>query len=153
MKKLLFIFAVLSIVFISCDDETDDLTYEEQLAKDIELIQDYLNEKGLTATAGEDGLYYIIEEEGTGSTPTLDSTVKVSYIGKYLDDEIFGSGNSEAKLREFILGWQLGIPYFKEGGSGTLYLPSGLGYGKHGYGTIPKNKVLIFDIELIEVSD
>ncbi|PLX23468.1 MAG: peptidylprolyl isomerase [Marinilabiliales bacterium] len=153
MKKLLFIFVVFSTLFIACDEDNDELTYEEQLAKDIEKIQDYLNENGLSANAGEDGLYYIIEEEGIGSVPTVDSTVKVKYTGKYLDDEVFGSGTIEAELNKFILGWQLGIPYFKEGGNGTLYIPSGLGYGIHGYGTIPKNEVLIFDIELIDVSD
>jgi FKBP-type peptidyl-prolyl cis-trans isomerase len=34
-------------------------------------------------------------------------------------------------LQQVIKGWTEGIPYFKEGGSGVLLIPSSLGYGKH----------------------
>ncbi|MFT5602342.1 MAG: FKBP-type peptidyl-prolyl cis-trans isomerase FkpA, partial [Flavobacteriales bacterium] len=47
--------------------------------------------------------------------------------------------------------WTEGIPYFKEGGSGILLIPSHLGYGKSGTSGIPGNSVLIFDVKLIEV--
>ena len=44
-----------------------------------------------------------------------------------------------------------GIPYFKEGGSGKLLIPSALAYGPNGTTGIPPHSVLIFEIELIEV--
>ncbi|MDA9888818.1 FKBP-type peptidyl-prolyl cis-trans isomerase, partial [Flavobacteriaceae bacterium] len=40
-----------------------------------------------------------------------------------------------------------------EGGEGKLFIPSNLGYGDYGYGSIPGGSVLIFDIKLIEVKD
>jgi FKBP-type peptidyl-prolyl cis-trans isomerase FkpA len=38
----------------------------------------------------------------------------------------------------------------KKGGKGTFLLPSALGYGPGGSGSIPPNTVLIFDIELVD---
>ena len=50
-----------------------------------------------------------------------------------------------------IQGWDIGIPLFKEGGKGTLLIPSPMGYGPRDMGTIPANAVLEFDIELVKV--
>jgi len=50
-----------------------------------------------------------------------------------------------------IQGWQIGLPYFSEGGSGKLLIPSELGYGSQKAGDIPANSVLIFDIQLDSV--
>jgi FKBP-type peptidyl-prolyl cis-trans isomerase len=45
----------------------------------------------------------------------------------------------------------MGIPFFKEGGSGKLLIPSELAYGSSPRSGIPANSVLIFDIHLIDV--
>lgn len=153
MKKLLLIICSIAIL-ASCDDDEDvRLTYDEQLKIDIEKIENYLEQKGLTADSTDSGLFYNINEEGTGSTPTIDSLVSVKYVGKFLKtEEIFDSGTTEDyPLGGFIYGWREGIALFKEGGSGTLYIPSGLGYGAYDYYTIPANSVLIFEVELIDV--
>jgi FKBP-type peptidyl-prolyl cis-trans isomerase FkpA len=50
-----------------------------------------------------------------------------------------------------IAGWQIGIPLLKTGGSGIFLLPSASGYGTSGYGSIPPNTVLIFEIDLVSV--
>jgi FKBP-type peptidyl-prolyl cis-trans isomerase FkpA len=50
-----------------------------------------------------------------------------------------------------IQGWQEGIPLFSEGGSGILIIPSALGYGNQAIGNIPRNSVLIFEVNLIDV--
>ena len=154
MKNLLLIILIPFLIFTACDeDEKVLITYEEQLAIDINKIKNYLSENELVADSTESGLFYIIDEEGTGSYPTLDSIVEVQYTGKYLDEQVFDSGTIEYRLDAFILGWQEGIPLFNEGGRGKLFIPSGLGYGAYDYRTIPGNSVLIFDIELINVSN
>jgi FKBP-type peptidyl-prolyl cis-trans isomerase FkpA len=153
MKKLLVIICSIAIL-ASCDDDDDvRLTYEEQLKVDIEKIENYLSRKGLTADSTETGLFYIIDEEGTGSRPTVDSLVSVRYVGKFLEtEEVFDSGTTEDyPLGGFIYGWREGIALFKEGGSGTLYIPSSLGYGAIDYYAIPANSVLIFEVELLDV--
>lgn len=153
MKKTI-LFLVFSLIIMSaCNDDDDSLSYDEQLAVDIGKIENYLLENNLTAESTESGLYYIIENEGTGSRATVDSTVKIAYTGKYLNNTIFDSGTIEHKLDELILGWKEGIPLFKEGGNGQLFVPSALGYGVYNHYSIPGNSVLIFDIELIEVSN
>ncbi len=158
MKKLLFALSILVIAIAACDDDTDYnynndvLTYEEQLAIDIEKIQKCIADSNFTAQSTESGLYYIIDEEGEGNYPSVDSIVKVKYVGKLLNGNVFGQGTIEEELSFFIYGWQEGIQKFKEGGSGKLLIPSSLGYGAYSVGSIPSYSVLMFDIELIDVS-
>ena len=62
----------------------------EQLKIDQELIEQYLQDNNLVAEHNEDGLYYIIEDEGTGTEyPTISSTVKIKYHGYLMDGNVF----------------------------------------------------------------
>jgi FKBP-type peptidyl-prolyl cis-trans isomerase FkpA len=154
MKKLLFPLLILSLVFASCSDDDDKVA--EQLEKDIELIEQYLVDSNLTAQSTASGLYYIMEEEGTGNKPDVFSYVTVSYTGKLLDGSIFDEGEvSDYPLYVYVEGWQEGVQLFKEGGKGTLFIPSKLGYGSaariSSNDTIPSNSVLIFDFSLDKV--
>jgi FKBP-type peptidyl-prolyl cis-trans isomerase FkpA len=82
------------------------------------------------------------------------SDVKVAYKGYFTDGSVFDESSAAGitfNLQGVIAGWTEGIPFFKEGGTGKLLLPSALGYGKSGTNGIPKNSVLIFDIELLQV--
>ena len=55
-------------------------------------------------------------------------------------------------LNRLIVGWQIGVPLIKKGGSIRLIVPSGLAYGSSSPGLgIPKNAVLDFTIDLIDV--
>ena len=151
MKKLLLLFVLVSsFIFWSCDEDED--TVAEQLEKDIELIENYLADSNLTAIPTDSGLFYYIEEEGIGDRPDVFSFVTVTYTGKLLNGEVFDEGEvKDDPLYTYIKGWWEGIPLFKEGGKGTLYIPSKLGYGAYPKGDIPANSVLIFDIELTYV--
>lgn len=131
---------------------------EDQLVIDEKLITDYIAVNNLNAVKGEEGLYYIIESEGSGTRPDINSTVKVHYEGFLLDGGKFDSSYDRGEPSEFplsgvIQGWQLGIPLFKEGGKGTLILPSHLAYGSSPppFSGIPSNAVLLFNVELLEV--
>jgi FKBP-type peptidyl-prolyl cis-trans isomerase FkpA len=127
---------------------------EEQAAKDEEIIQQYIADNNLNAVATGSGLYYVIDDQGTGASCNSNSTVKVAYTGYFTYGGIFDQSSAQGvvfPLQSVIQGWTEGIPYFNEGGSGKLLIPSALGYGPSGSGSIPPNAVLIFDIELIEV--
>ena len=135
------------LLWTSCDSQFD---------KDEELILEYLETNNLTAERTENGIYYIIDVEGTGDNPTVNDEVEVHYEGYFLDGEIFDSSierneTSTFPLSNVIVGWQLGIPLLKEGGKGKLLIPSIHAYGASGRGAIPRNAVLIFDIELFEI--
>jgi FKBP-type peptidyl-prolyl cis-trans isomerase FkpA len=129
-------------------------TPEQQLQYEIEKIQEYLRDRNLTAQSTPSGLHYIITEEGSGSHPTINNTVKVNYVGKLMKDEsVFDQTNGTPisfQLAGLIEGWQEGIPFLKRGGKGTFYIPSALGYGPFGSGDIPGNATLIFEIELVD---
>ena len=152
MKNLLALF-LIGILFVNCGKDNDFLTAEEQLEVDTKIIEDYLSANNLTAQKGEFGLYYIIEEEGEGTAmPTRNSEVIIHYKGYFPDGQVFDETGATPRtfaLSNTILGWQLGIPLFKKGAKGKLFIPSGLAYGTFGRGSIPGNQVLFFDIELI----
>ncbi len=127
---------------------------ESQRETDDNLIQEYLQDNNITAQSTNSGLYYVIDEPGEGDEfPNTSSSVKVHYTGSLLNGTIFessvGGDPLTISLRSVIPGWTEGIPKFKPGGKGTLYIPSHLGYGERESSSIPKNSVLIFDIELI----
>ena len=138
--------------FISCSDDDKPLDY---ISLNDREIQDYLEENNLQAEKSPSGLYYIINNEGTGEQPTSTDQVRVVYKGYFLNGNVFDQSTSEGisiNLQKVIRGWTEGITYFKEGGSGMLLVPSHLGYGPEDYGSIPGGSVLIFEIDLIEVN-
>lgn len=155
MKRVLLI-AIVSIVVLSCGKDPE-LTTAEQLEKDVATIDKYLADKSITALSDESGLRYVITTPGTGIKPTISSTVTVKYVGKFLDNgSIFDQSTSAVSfpLANLIKGWQIGFPLLNKGSKATLYIPSGLGYGKQGYPpAIPSNANLIFDVELIDVKN
>lgn len=135
MRNLL-VLGFLLFAFVSCED--DKTTYEI----DDEIIRDYLAETGIDAIKHQSGIYYIVEDEGSGAYPTLYDHVDVNYKGYFVDSMTFDEGNVHGMLNGYIAGWQYGIPMFKKGGSGKLFIPRHLGYNI---------EVLIFDIELRNV--
>ena len=150
MKKYLYLFTLV-FVFISCSDKTDT-SFEPETEQDI--IQ-YIEDNNLNATRSNSGLYYVINNEGSGARPTSTSNVTVDYKGYFLDGVVFDESNSNGisfRLNEVIQGWTEGITYFKEGGNGILLVPYNLGYGESGRGSIPGGSVLIFDIRLLSVN-
>ncbi len=141
---------IFDIQLIEVFDDIESL-YKSKNEKEITA---FIEENELEAQKTDTGLYYVIEEEGTGEQPTASSNVTVDYKG-YLINSSIPFDQSEAfttNLNEVIPGWTEGIPHFKEGGKGKLLIPSRLGYGPSGAGPIPGGAVLIFDIELISIN-
>lgn len=152
MKQLLSTLLVLTL-FISCSKDTETVT--DYTAKNEQEIKDYLAKNNLTAQRSTSGLYYIINEQGTGTQPTAASNVTVAYKGYFTNGNVFDQSKAEGisfGLNQVIKGWTEGIPYFKAGGSGVLLVPSHLGYGSTNNGPIPGGSVLIFDVKLISVN-
>lgn len=132
--------------------EVLDLDVENELK-----IVQYIEENDLNAVKSESGsgLYYVIEEPGTGAEPTVASNVTVAYKGYFTDGTVFDESDENGRsfyLNQVIMGWTEGIPFFKEGGSGKLLIPSSLAYGRFGNSTIPGGAVLIFDVNLKSVN-
>lgn len=140
------------LVMSSCAKEDPDAI----AASDRKKILEYIAAEGLeeVAVEHESGLFYVIENPGTGVHPTLVSNIRIRYTGYYIDEKVFDSSvGSLFQLQRTILGWQIGIPLFKNGGKGKLMIPSAMGYGAYPpYGSgIRRNAVLIFDFEIIDI--
>jgi FKBP-type peptidyl-prolyl cis-trans isomerase len=137
-------FAVSSCSKTKNQDEADDQT-----------IQQYLTLHSLTAVKDPSGLYYIMNVTGTGTAPSVASTIEVKYKGFLVNGTVFDQTATDKTftyaLSGLIKGWQIGIPLMKKGGKATFFVPSALGYGAVDAGPIPANSVTIFEIELINV--
>ncbi|MGV6861547.1 MAG: FKBP-type peptidyl-prolyl cis-trans isomerase [Putridiphycobacter sp.] len=150
MNVKLYFILIVALIFLGCKKNSA----EEIAAAQHTQIENYVSKKNLTGQFTESGLWYTIDVEGTGVKPDASSTVKVKYSGYLLDQTPFDQsevGGSTFSLTSVIVGWQEGVPKFKEGGEGLLIIPSELGYGSNAVGNIPPNSVLIFEVELIEV--
>jgi len=147
------LFKFLALVFIGFSALAGCRKSDEKiLENDLSIIQEYLEDNNLVAESTESGLHYIVTEEGNDVFPDLTSDVTVNYRGFFPNGEIFDQNNDITfPLLGVIEGWQEGIPFFSEGGSGILLIPSYLGYGRQGSGSIGPDEVLIFDIDLLDV--
>lgn len=153
MKRLLKVLAgcLCLVVIAACNK---GLSPEEQKQEDDSIIKDYIAEKSLDAQKTSSGLYYVVEEPGTGNYPVASDDVRVRYKGYFTSGEVFDESDAAGitfNLQGVIEGWTEGIPKFKEGGEGILLIPSALAYGEKGSGSIPPNTVLVFDIELLDI--
>jgi len=103
---------------------------------------------------------------GTGAVATPGKIVSVRYTGWLSDggkrgamfdsSEGHGGGalNFPLGAGQVIPGWDQGIADMKVGGKRTLTIPPELAYGAEGAGdAIPPGATLIFDVELVGVSD
>ena len=109
------------------------------------------------------GLQVIDTKVGTGATPRTGQTCVMHYTGwLYVNGakgQKFDSSKDRGEPFEFpigqgrvIAGWDEGVGTMKVGGSRTLIIPPGLGYGARGAGgVIPPNATLIFEVELLSV--
>jgi FKBP-type peptidyl-prolyl cis-trans isomerase FkpA len=149
MRRLIFL-SILFLLAASCAKKKA----EKQAKIDDDLIKEYISDNGINATRTSTGLYYFIENQGTGASCNANSDVRVAYKGYLLDGTVFDESAAEGisfNLQQVIKGWTEGIPYFKEGGNGILLIPSALGYGNQNQGPIPANSVLVFEVTLHEV--
>ena len=156
IKKIALGFVVL-VSFAGClkkQDSSATCNYDPCQAKapasEIQEVQDYLTSQGITIAQQHcSGLYYVIDNAGSGKQPTACSAVDVNYVGKLTNGNVFDQGTHfQTYLANVIQGWTNGVPLIKAGGVIHLYVPPSLCYGSQANGPIPANSILIFDITL-----
>lgn len=135
-----------------------------QFSKDETIIKNYLKKNKLNGERTENGVYVVYQDKGTGEQAADGDSVKVTYVGKTLDGNVFDQSGPQNPFLSYILGvgqlipgFDEGVSKLKEGGKATVIIPSPLAYGKEGRKKSPTeysihpNSVLMFEIELQDV--
>ena len=114
-----------------------------------------------TAKRTASGLYYVIDQEGTGALAKSGQTVVAHYTGTLFEDgKKFDSSVDRGQPFEFpvgqhrvIDGWDEGFALLKVGTKGKLIIPYYLAYGTQGAGggAIPPKADLVFEVEMLGV--
>ena len=141
---------VLAFGFSSCD------TYSENQIQDFDQkIQKFTAKGSDKYEKSESGLYYFIQEEGTGDYIKYTDVVSFKYEGKFLSGEPFDNRHRNTPLTfpvsKLIEGWKEAFLYLKKGGKAKIVVPPYLGYGDHKLEDIPANTILYFTIEIVDV--
>ena len=98
------------------------------------------------------------ETVGTGAVAQAGDVVSVNYTGKLEDGTVFDTSVGKAPIQftlgigQVIPGWDQGLVGMKVGGKRLLIIPPSLGYGASGYGPIPPNSTLVFEVSLVGVT-
>lgn len=128
----------------------------KEIKKENEIILAAIKEGKLDTTGSINSVYYKILKEGTGKQVALNDTLVVHYKGSLLNGFVFDQSKDKPAtfpLKRLIRGWQIGLPFCKQGGKIRLIIPSPLAYSIRNLGVIPPNSVLIFDIEVLEIKN
>jgi FKBP-type peptidyl-prolyl cis-trans isomerase len=117
--------------------------------------------KGVQTITTPSGLKYTVLKAGKGATPKPGQAVVVHYTGTLTNGKKFDSSRDKGQPFSFIVGqgqvipgWDEALSTMKVGERRKLTIPPKLGYGTAGAGgVIPPNATLIFDVELLKISE
>ncbi len=153
--------AFSQFLFTGCleDDERD------YLAEEMKMLEQFLEQNGITAEPTESGLYFLPGDTGTGPYAEIGDSVSIYFAGYYLTgglvttniesvaidhgmEEYFTDYTPfEFKLGEegiVVEGIEEGLTYMREGGTATMIIPSPI--------AIPEiYTTFLYEIELLEV--
>jgi FKBP-type peptidyl-prolyl cis-trans isomerase len=107
----------------------------------------------------DSGLQYEVVTQGDGLQPSAEDVVTVHYRGTFLNGAVFDSSRESGTpatfpLSSVIEGWTEGVQLMPVGSTYRFYIHPDLAYGQQGAGAaIGPNKLLIFEIELLEIEE
>ncbi len=118
------------------------------------------NKKKPGVKVSASGLQFEALKEGSGKTPAKDEMIKVNIKGMFIDGTVFDDSEQRQKggieipvsAPGLFLGLIEGFQMMKEGGKYRLVLPPEIGSGKEARPPFPANAVLIFEVELLEIT-
>jgi FKBP-type peptidyl-prolyl cis-trans isomerase FkpA len=153
MTRTLAFALVLGLGIAACGDSTDPLTNDDfapGLGVDL---------AAMTKTTS--GLYYQDLQVGDGTEAVAGTAATVHYEGFLANGTKFDSSRDRDEPFTFgvgagsvIAGFDEGVRGMQVGGMRKLVLPPELAYGEQGAGTvIPPNATLVFDVELLAVTE
>ena len=150
MRAIVIIFSFL--ILVSCSQDSPNIQQIENLQFFID------NKKNDQVVEIEPGLQYLVIDSGDpmSDPPKLNQTISAHFHGTLTNGEIFWSSlDSEPlkiELSKLIVGCQKAISLMRKGDKWIVYIDPTMAYGEEGRPGIPSNSILIFEIELIEIS-
>lgn len=148
-KKAIFssILAIFSIILgISAISSCSKSSASEQ-----EQMISFAKSNSINYTTDPSGILYEIITPGNSTKPTATNTITVTYKGLLMNGTQFDAGTITYPLNQLIQGWVIAVPKIGVGGEIKVLIPSSLGYGSSGAGSIPGNSPLYFEIKLSAV--
>ena len=102
-------------------------------------------------TLAADGLSFTVIKAGKGEKPTDNDRVTVNYRGVFKSDgSEFDAGKAtQFRVTRVVPGFSQGLKMMQPGGKYRLCIPAALGYGAEGYGSVPANADLVFEVEML----
>ena len=129
------------------------LATDNQTAAD-EFLENNKSKNGIVVLPS--GVQYRIIEEGEGSRPGMEDTVRVHYRGSKINGHEFDSSFARGVPEEFpvntvLRGWQEVLPLMKTGATWQIFVPPELAFGARGNPPVGPNEALMFDLKLVEI--
>ncbi len=155
MQKFILIVLILVVAFFVFQRFNAGKNAPENIAAGELFLAENIKKEGILET--DSGLQYEVLVKGENeATPTAKSRVRVHYHGTLIDGSVFDSSVDRGEsidfgLNQVIPGWTEGVQLMSEGDKFRFYIPSKLGYGNRGVGSIPAGSLLIFDVELLSI--
>ena len=150
MRAFVIIFSFL--ILVSCSQDSPNIQQIENLQFFID------NKKNNQVVEIEPGLQYLVIDSGDldSETPELTQTISAHFHGTLTNGEVFWSSLDseplEIELSKLIVGCQKTISLMRAGDKWMVYIDPTMAYGEEGRPGIPSNSILIFEIELLEIS-
>jgi FKBP-type peptidyl-prolyl cis-trans isomerase len=147
-----FLVLTLGLTLAACGTGTDPLTNDD-FASELNVDLDAMTRLG-------SGLYYQDIQVGAGTEATVGDSATVHYEGFLRNGTKFDSSRDRNQPYSFQVGVGDVIPGFDQavngmrvGGVRKVVMPPNLAYGESGAPpVIPPNSTLVFDIELLSVT-
>ena len=150
-----------TVLTTACKKDPEPVVFKDYSGIDDDIIKKYIADSTVTGAQKQpSGLYYVpVLTDPNAVRATMGKTVAVLYTGRLMNGTVFdASANHGNTPYSFVLGnhtvidgWDIGIALMHKGDKGVLLIPSALGYGPYGSGSIPPNAVIRFEVELVEV--
>ena len=157
MKKISVLVLSVTVFFSACSKDDDKCEYDVCANKapesEVQAVADHIATNNITAIKHCSGIYYTVENPGTGKNPMPCSNITVKYKGYLTNGHVFEQPINPAQINlgMVIPGWRNVLPLIKAGGRVVLYIPPSLAYGNQASGDIPANSILVFEVDLLGV--
>ena len=165
---------VFSNYFKKLEEVAKEKLEIKQKAKDDFLKLKDQNEAKAEVLASGLKIYFI--KKGEGEKPNIGNKVNVNYAGYFTTGDLFDSNIKDLNIlfnkydnrrdvgggynpvamdyspdARLIPGFKEGLKQMKVGDKAMLFIPSHLAYGSQGYGPIPPDTDLIYELEIINI--